>query len=81
MKDIIIAVIPVIGTLIGSFLGVIASQKLVDFRLKQLEAKQDKHNAVIERTYKLEGAVTELQHDVRDIKQVIHIGGRDGDKS
>ena len=71
MKDIIIAVIPVLGTLIGSFFGVVASQKLVEFRLKELEKKQDKHNQVIERTYRLEGAVTELQHDVRDIKSQI----------
>lgn len=74
MTDIIVAVIAVFGTLVGSFLGVITSQKLVDFRLKKLEEKQDKHNAVIERTYKLEGTVTELQHDVKFIKSKISQG-------
>ena len=74
MTDIIVAVIAVFGTLVGSFLGVITSQRLVDFRLKKLEEKQDKHNAVIERTYKLEGAVTELQHDVKFIKSKISQG-------
>ena len=70
-ETIIVAIISLFGTVMGSLFGVLASQRLTEHRLKQLEAKQDKHNAVSERTYKLEGAVTELQHDVRDIKQRI----------
>ena len=70
-ETIIVAIISLFGTVMGSLFGVLASQRLTEHSLKQLEAKQDKHNAVIERTYKLEGAVTELQHDVRDIKQRI----------
>lgn len=70
-ETIIVAIISLFGTIMGSLFGVLASQRLTEHRLKQLEAKQDKHNEVIERTYKLEGAVTELQHDVRDIKQRI----------
>ena len=70
-ETIIVAIISLFGTVMGSLFGVLASQRLTEHRLKQLEAKQDKHNEVIERTYKLEGAVTELQHDVRDIKQRI----------
>ena len=70
-ETIIVAIISLFGTIMGSLFGVLASQRLTEHRLKQLEAKQDKHNEVIERTYKLEGAVTELQHDVRDIKQKI----------
>lgn len=72
-ETIIIAIISLLGTLGGSLIGVLTSQKLTDHRLKQLEAKQDKHNAVIERTYKLEGEVTELQHEVKDIKSDISI--------
>lgn len=70
-ETVIVAVLSLIGTLGGSLIGVLTSQKLTEHRLKQLEAKQDKHNAIIERTYKLEGAVTELQHDVRDMKSDI----------
>ena len=44
------------------------TRALLDYRLGELERKQDKHNQVIERTYKLEGAVTEIQHDIRDLK-------------
>ena len=37
--------------------------------MEELIRRVDKHNNLIERTYKLEGAVSELQHDVRDIKE------------
>ena len=36
------------GSLIGTFAGIITSSKLTDYRLKELEKKQDKHNQVIE---------------------------------
>ena len=51
-----------------SLIGVVASSKLTQYRIAQLEEKVSKHNSIVERTYKLEGAVTELQHDVRDLK-------------
>ena len=37
-------------------------------QVKKLEEKQDKHNKVIERTYALEGRMTEAEHDIRDLK-------------
>ncbi len=45
------------------------TRALLDYRLKQLEKKQDKHNSLVERTYKLEGIAVELQHEIRDLKQ------------
>lgn len=67
-SEIVVALLGLVGTLAGSFLGVVTANKLVDFRLKQLETKVDKHNCIVERTYILEGQVTELQHDVKDLK-------------
>ncbi len=43
-----------LGVAIGTFGGIVASSKLVNYRLQELEKKVDKHNSVIERTYKLE---------------------------
>ena len=60
--------ITLIGSLLGSLLGVLASQKLTQFRLEQLEKKVDLHNKVVERTYKLEGQMIEAQHDIKDLK-------------
>lgn len=59
MSDtIIVAVLSLIGTLFGSFSGT----KLMSYRIEQLEKKVDKHNNLIERTYKLEER-TELQEE------------------
>ena len=69
-QEVMVALIGLCGSALGSVLGVMASAKLTTYRLEQLEKKVDKHNQVIERTFKLEGAVTELQHDVRDLKGV-----------
>lgn len=69
MNDaIIVALLSLIGTLAGSLLGVLGSAKATNVRIEQLEKKVDKHNQVVERTYKLEGEMQEVQHDIRDIK-------------
>lgn len=67
--EIVVALLSLIGTLAGSLLGVLASNKLTNYRIEQLEKKVAAHNKVIERTYKLEGEMLEVQHDIRDLKQ------------
>lgn len=65
---VIVALISFLGTILGTFAGVLTGSKLTEYRIKQLESKVAKHNEVVERTFKLEGQVLELQHDVRDLK-------------
>ena len=48
-EGLIVAVLSMLGTLIGSLGGIMASNKLVSFRLNQLETKVDKHNHLVER--------------------------------
>lgn len=74
MNEIIIAILGFAGTLVGSLLGVITAQKLTQYRLEQLEEKVNRHNNLIERTFKLEGQMTECQHDIKDLK-AYHRGG------
>jgi len=52
--EIIIALIGLAGSIIGSFAGILVSAKLTTYRLEQLEKKVEKHNNIVERTYKLE---------------------------
>ncbi len=66
--EIIVALLGLVGTLAGSFLGVVAASKLTSYRLQQLEEKVNKHNNIIERTFKLEGQMLECQHDIKDLK-------------
>ena len=67
-ESLIIAVLSLIGTAIGAFAGVLKANKLIAYRLEQLETKVNLHNSVIERTFKLEGRMTEAEHDIRDLK-------------
>ena len=53
-----IAVLSLAGTLIGTFGGILTGSRLTNYRIEQLEKKVDKHNSVIERTYKIEEHLT-----------------------
>ena len=55
--EVVCAILALVGSLGGSFFGMIASNNKTLYRIEQLEKKVDKHNNVIERVYKLE------QHD------------------
>ena len=65
------AVITGLLSLAGVYLANRKSSALIEYRIKELEKKVDKHNSVVERTFQLEGRMTEAEHDIRDLK-----GGR-----
>ena len=64
-ETILVAVLSMIGTLIGTFGGIMTSQKLISYRIEQLEKKVDLHNNVIERTYKLEEDAAVIQEKIK----------------
>lgn len=68
MNEITVAILGFAGTLLGSLFGVLAAQKLTQYRLAQLEEKVNKHNNLVERTFRLEGRMDEAEHDIRDLK-------------
>lgn len=63
--QIIISLISFLGSALATFGGIFASSKLTAYRIEQLEKKQDKHNAVIERTYRLEEAVALQEEKIK----------------
>ncbi len=67
-EAVVVAVLGFAGTLLGSLFGILAAQKLTQYRLSQLEEKVNRHNNLIERTYKLEGQMQECQHDIKELK-------------
>ena len=70
MTDVVIVgLLSLGGTLIGTFGGIITASRLTNWRIEQLEKKVDKHNSLIERTYKLEGKMCEVEHDITDMKK------------
>lgn len=64
-ENIIVALITLGGSGIGSLIGIIVSSRLTAYRLEQLEKKVDKHNGLIERTYRLEEKCTLLDEKIK----------------
>ena len=58
-----------LGPIISPIIAVLGSAHLTNYRLSQLEEKVDRHNQVIERTFRLEGRMDEAEHDIRDLKK------------
>ena len=84
MSDtIIVGVLSLLGTLAGSFGGM----RLMVYRIEQLEKRVDKHNNIIERTFKLEekDAVQDEQikvanHRIADIEATLNAAAKMGKK-
>lgn len=53
-----VALIGLLGSGLGSFIGIVANAKLTNYRLEQLERQVEKHNSLIDRTYNLEERLT-----------------------
>lgn len=66
---VIVAILSLAGTCIGSFMSNRKKAALVDYRLQQLEEKVNKHNNLIERMYSAEKTI-ELQE--QELETAIH---------
>ncbi len=64
-ESIIVALITGGLSLLGVYLANRRSAAVIEVRLKMLEEKQDKHNRVIERTYKLEDRANILDEKMK----------------
>ena len=76
-NEVLVAIIGVAGSALGSLIGILSSSKLTAYRIEQLEKKVDKHNSLIERTYKLEEEtavlsekITVANHRIDDLEKV-----------
>jgi hypothetical protein len=74
-SEIVVALCALAGTMFGSILGILGANKLVMYRIEQLEKKVDKHNTVIERTLVLErdsktafNRIDEAREDINAIR-------------
>lgn len=64
-STIVIALISFAGTLIGTFGGIITSNKLTNYRIEELEKKVEKHNKVVERVYILEKDKAVFEEEIK----------------
>jgi hypothetical protein len=64
-ETVIVALLSLVGTLVGSLAGILTANKLVVYRLEQLEKKVEKHNNVIERVYNLEKHEAVMEEEIK----------------
>lgn len=64
-EAVIVALLALIGTLGGTFGGILTANKLTNYRLEQLESKVEKHNKVIERVYQLEKNEAVMEEEIK----------------
>jgi hypothetical protein len=67
-ETIIVAFLSLAGTLLGSLFGILAANKLTNYRIEQLERKVEKHNNVIERVYGLEKQLAVDEEEIEHLK-------------
>lgn len=64
-NDVITALIGLVGSGVGSVIGIICNTRLTAYRIKELEKKVDKHNTVVERTYKVEERLSVIDEEIK----------------
>lgn len=69
MTEIIVAVIALAGTALGTFGGIVTSSKLTSYRLKQLEDRVAEHNNYARRMPVIEEKIKVLGHRVDDLER------------
>lgn len=71
ITELFVALLSLVGTLIGSLAGILTANKLTNYRIEQLEKKVEKHNHVIERVYDLEEKDAVENETLKSIKRRI----------
>lgn len=65
---IIVALLSLAGTLVGSFSGIMAANKLTNYRIEQLEIKVEKHNNLVSRMYEVEKHEAIMEEEIEHLK-------------
>lgn len=79
-SEVLVAVLSLLGTAFGSVTGIMAANKLTNYRIAELEKKVDKHNTIIERFALLEQdnstqwkRIDDLKASMEEVrKEVLH---------
>ena len=66
-SEIIVALLSLAGTALGSIFGIISANRLTVYRIQQLEEKVNKHNNLVERMAIVERDVKSAHHRLDEI--------------
>jgi cell division protein FtsB len=79
-NEVLIALLALVGTLVGSGSGILISNKLVNYRIEQLEKKIDKYadnqEELRERLIVVEQSTKSAHHRIDDVVQQLNIHER-----
>ena len=56
------------GAALGSLGGVLTSQRLTAYRLRELERRVERLGQLLERTFRLEGRMDQAEHSLRELR-------------
>lgn len=66
--EVLNALISAIAVIVSGLISAVVSNKLMAYRIEQLEKKVDKYNSVIDRTYHLEAQVEVIENEIDNLK-------------
>lgn len=69
-ETVLVAFLALIGTLGGTFGGILTSAKLTNYRIEQLEKKVEKHNSFAERIPVIEEKLKVENHRIDDLEKL-----------
>ena len=64
--EVVVALITLLGSAIGTIGGIFATNKMPAYRIEQLEKKVDKHNQVVERMYEAEKNISVISEEIKN---------------
>lgn len=67
--EIIVALISLIGTLGGSFGGILVSSKMTNYRLQQLESRVAEHNNFARKIPVIDEQIKVINHRIEDLER------------
>ena len=68
-KEILIALISFLGTMMGTLGGIVASAKLTNYRISELEKKVELHNNFARRVPIIEEKIKVINHRLSDLER------------
>ena len=68
-SEVITAILAFAGTCIGTLGGILASAKLISYRIEQLEKKVDEHNQFARRMPVIEEKIEVANHRIADLER------------
>ena len=64
--EVVVALITLLGSAIGTIGGIFATNKMTAYRIEQLEKKVDKHNQVVERMYEAKKNISVISEEIKN---------------